>query len=163
MTDYNRQLVQYILQKMGCGDNTSALKWNILQAMHRLCLAWSRLKPSTIANCFTKAGFPAGTDENDFKIMKQMSANLNGLNGESSHCDFASVDNQLATCSPESDDIPVEENIQVNNGSGDEEACSALDVLKRFFMTSTNLSYHMAVLQSMERDVAREIGAAKKQ
>ncbi|KAJ8874391.1 hypothetical protein PR048_025240 [Dryococelus australis] len=148
--DYNRQLVQYFLRQMDCGNNTSALKWNILQAMLRLCLAWSRLKPRSITNCFAKAGFPAGTDEND---CNDETDDSKFDSGESSFSDFATVDNQLATCSPESDDTPVD-NIQVNNGSGDEddsdeveikcpmreEINCRLDVLERFFMTSTNFS-----------------------
>ncbi|KAJ8867134.1 hypothetical protein PR048_032998 [Dryococelus australis] len=84
---------------MDCGNNTSAFKWNILQAMHRLCLAWSRLKPSTIANCFAKVGFPAGTDENNCNDETdecepewvEVQSNLDS--GESSFSDFTSVDN----------------------------------------------------------------------
>ncbi|KAJ8894671.1 hypothetical protein PR048_007336 [Dryococelus australis] len=125
--------------------------------MHRLCLAWSRLKPSTIANCFARQDFLQANDETDCNDetdeceSEWVEVQSKFDSGELSFSDFASVDTQLATCSLESDETHVEENIQVNNGSGDEydsdeveikcpqqeEVYSALDALERLFMTST--------------------------
>ncbi|KAJ8877879.1 hypothetical protein PR048_022338 [Dryococelus australis] len=102
--------------------------------MHRLCLAWSRLKPSNIANCFAKAGFLAGTDENDCNDetdeceSEWVEVQSKFDSGESSFSDFASVDNQLATCSLESDETAVDEDIQVNNGSGDEDDSDEVEI-----------------------------------
>ncbi|KAJ8891581.1 hypothetical protein PR048_004109 [Dryococelus australis] len=41
---------------MECGD-TANLKWNILQAMQRLCMAWNRVEATSIAKCSQKTGF----------------------------------------------------------------------------------------------------------
>lgn len=53
---YRRQLVQYLVRGMECSIDVSKLKWDILQAMQRLCIAWEELNPASILNCFRKAG-----------------------------------------------------------------------------------------------------------
>ncbi|KAJ8888557.1 hypothetical protein PR048_008048 [Dryococelus australis] len=100
-----------------------------------------------------EAGFPAGTDENDCNDETDecepewVEVQSKFDSGESSFSDFASDDNQLATCDEDdSNEVEIKRPPR-------EEVYNALDVLKRFFMTSTNLSHRMAVLQSMERDV----------
>ncbi|KAJ8891584.1 hypothetical protein PR048_004112 [Dryococelus australis] len=48
---------------MESGKDVSSLKWNILQAIHMLVLAWNRITPVKVANCFPKDWFPENTQE----------------------------------------------------------------------------------------------------
>ncbi|XP_069108937.1 tigger transposable element-derived protein 4-like [Argopecten irradians] len=68
---YRRQMVTHIINLIDDGDlhaNDLARKVNVLDAIHMLTRAWRAVTPTTISNCYSKAGFrplPASDDNDD--------------------------------------------------------------------------------------------------
>lgn len=56
---YRNQIIQHILSNMDSSKSSSELskKKNILEALYFIKTAWEKVTPSTIQNCFRKAGF----------------------------------------------------------------------------------------------------------
>ncbi|KAJ8879743.1 hypothetical protein PR048_020351 [Dryococelus australis] len=106
-------------------------QWNILQAMHRLCLSWNSISPTAIANCFTKAGFPprnttaAAVTEDDIEQCEAQWAQITVL---------------------DEPDVENEEEPELTRPGGSE-VCSELSVLESLYMTCNGLSHHMPTLQ----------------
>jgi hypothetical protein len=81
-------------------------RWNILQAMQLLCVAWKNVTPLTIANCFARARFlPENmsheiTDSIDCNFWEGLVENV-GV--DSSFVEYTMVGDNLVTCADEDD------------------------------------------------------------
>ncbi|KAJ8886250.1 hypothetical protein PR048_012459 [Dryococelus australis] len=98
---------------MESGKDAKSLKWNILQAMRRLVLAWNRITPVTVAKCFAKARFTANIQEVEYTKAEECEAAWAEVKkkfdvNETSFSDFVLTDSQVSTCCPVLGEISAE-------------------------------------------------------
>ena len=52
-------------RKLETSEGAVPFSWNILDAIIALKSAWNKVKPVTVANCYSKAGFVEGQEDSD--------------------------------------------------------------------------------------------------
>lgn len=180
---YRHQLVLYLLREMSCKKDVKTAKWNILQAMHRICQAWNTVTPTNIAKCFKKAGFPVVCDTNE-EIPEEWCEVTMTLGCEVSFEDFVECDSALAVCPSTEDqcDIrtsteeettvrcseehestpPTDEDEEIRRPST-AEVTSALTTLEKLFLLSDRVEENMRIFNQLEVLVQTELGKKSKQ
>ncbi|KAH7972454.1 hypothetical protein HPB52_012442 [Rhipicephalus sanguineus] len=122
------------------------LRISLLDAIHFIAMAWDRVTPTTIANCFAKCGFFRSSEE----VPSEQEEPIEGWELLDAGCtaeDFCTADDNLATCGARTVEDIVEEatcevadssddgdNIDEGDGEGPPPAAEtlhALDVLRR--------------------------------
>ncbi|KAH7947912.1 hypothetical protein HPB52_016802 [Rhipicephalus sanguineus] len=122
------------------------LRISLLDAIHFIAMAWDRVTPTTIANCFAKCGFFRSSEE----VPSEQEEPIEGWELLDAGCtaeDFCTADDNLATCGARTVEDIVEEatcevadssddgdNIDEGDGEGlppAAETLHALDVLRR--------------------------------
>ena len=117
---------EVILHILACHENDSSPKINILHAMRFVKKAWLSVTPTTITNCFKKAGFKMQdsdhndneTLEEDFHVTDEEWAKVISCNemGENEQIptfqDFVDVDEDLAITGEQTDDDIVQSTLE---------------------------------------------------
>ncbi|KAJ8889691.1 hypothetical protein PR048_009192 [Dryococelus australis] len=95
---------------MACGDTTN-LKWNILLAMQRFCMARNSVEATSIAKCFQTAGFQivvenqeGETSEANMHTEDEWNQVAKNLGSDATFEDFVDVDSAAVTSSSSTDD-----------------------------------------------------------
>ncbi|KAH8038696.1 hypothetical protein HPB51_002840 [Rhipicephalus microplus] len=139
-------LVRRLLAKIDRKDEGD-LKISLLDAIHFIAMAWDRVTPTTVANCFGKCGFFGSPEEVPPEPEDPTIEDWEQLNVECTSDDFCTADDDLATCGTRTVEDIVEEaacgaadssddgdDIDVGDGEGPPPAAEtlhALDVLRR--------------------------------
>ncbi|EEC10272.1 centromere protein B, putative [Ixodes scapularis] len=89
-------LVRRLLAKIDRKDDD--LRISLLDAIHFLAMAWDRVTPTTIANCFAKCGFFKSPAEVSPEPENPESEDWDRLDAGCAADDFCSADDNLATC-----------------------------------------------------------------
>ncbi|XP_046395439.1 tigger transposable element-derived protein 6-like [Ischnura elegans] len=169
---YRRQLVEYLLPRIGNTEDIKSLKWNILQAIQRLCVAWDGVEKSAITNCFRRAGFPGEMDVQDDPQPEEREewgevAQLLNIEGVSFE-DFANIDDDLAVFGKNEDPEIITETQDVSDEEREEssncvvrpswkEVVDAVDVLERVFITSEDGIENLKILRQVEQAASKEM------
>lgn len=176
---YKSLLVRRLLAKIDRKDED--LHINLLDALHFIAMAWQRVSPTTIANCFAKCGISrsclatASQEPDSLEI-----ENWNQLGVDCTADDFVTADDDLATCGLRSvadiaDDVRTS---QVEVASSDDEengnSCDdqpptaaetmhALDVLRRAVASDTVRENTSAQFFSFQNSLLADLAEKKTQ
>ncbi|KAH8019251.1 hypothetical protein HPB51_018478 [Rhipicephalus microplus] len=139
-------LVRRLLAKIDRKDEGD-LQISLLDAIHFIAMAWDRVTPTTVANCFGKCGFFGSPEEVPPEPEDPTIEDWEQLNVECTSDDFCTADDNLATRGARTVEDIVEEatcgdadssddgdDIDVGDGEGPPPAAEtlhALDVLRR--------------------------------
>ncbi|KAH8029897.1 hypothetical protein HPB51_005199 [Rhipicephalus microplus] len=139
-------LVRRLLAKIDRKDEDDP-RISLLDAIHFIAVAWNRVTPTTIANCFGKCGFFGSPEEVPPEPEDPTIEDWEQRNVECTSDDFCTADDNLATCGARTVEDIVEEatceaadssddgdDIDVGDDEGRASAAEtlhALDVLRR--------------------------------
>ena len=151
---YRKEVMKLLLHHIDAGGNTSDFSISLLEAMRKLCDAWSCVTPQSVVNCFCKVGFlleytgcneDVSNDEHwEFTALKEK----NTVHVNVGFADFVNVHNNIAVTSPVSNENTIASVVeQQKNDSEDDDDCggpaehvsshtalTAVSTLRTFFM-----------------------------
>ncbi|KAH8008949.1 hypothetical protein HPB51_008076 [Rhipicephalus microplus] len=139
-------------------------------------MAWDRVTPTTVANCYGKCGFFGSPEEVPSELEDPTIEDWEQLNVDCTSDDFCTADDNLATCGARTVEDIVEEatceaadssddgdNIDVGDGEGllpAAETLHALDVLRRAVaadeVSDDTCTHFYAFEQSLLGDLAKK-------
>lgn len=170
-------LVRRLLAKIDRKD--ANLLISILDAMHFVAVAWDRVTPATIANCFAKCGIFKSVVAATSQVPDPIPADVwNQLGVDCCADDFVTADDDLATCGLRTvEDIVEEASSQHGISSSDEdddcrsddqpptvaETMRALDTLRRAVTSESVRESTSAQFFSFENALLADLAAKKTQ
>lgn len=187
---YKNILIQQLITAI---DKQEQLAVSVLQAMHVMRQAWSRVTPSTISNCFAHCGFstpdqpqPLTTAEDEdpdddiplATLLRQIQDAGFEVNGTAN--DYLTADEQLLTTEPLTDDSiiaqvqqPSEDHPEADSDSDDEippskppshaDAMTMCQQLRLYLQSHSDTDSFFPYVNNIEQFAARQKYCSKQQ